>query len=711
MRRRAPEKPGGRAASVASTMRPGTVGLAGAHERGRQHGGAAHAVEPGHVVAELARRALRGRPRLARVAARGGDGRPGRRRAPTCPIRCQPGLTSASSASAPATSPRRARRLGDPDRRAGADPSRQAGLAGQLAAAGGERQASSSSPRSSWIANLNSSTYGSRPNGSTRSNTASPWSRRGERVVEPARREVDVVAVEHRGLGRIAAATGSAKARSRSARPSSKRPCSASAMAASAPSARALRSPSAVGLVERRRRAPPRRARSPTAEVGVGQREAGAEAQERRRPVGVEARHGRPAVLHRLAQPAAAVGELPGQQLELRRAACSAGQGGEPAVDGLGRTPHERASLARDRLSGGRPSPRWRSAAPPRRPRGPPPRARRPAARPARGARRAAPPPRSDGAGSRRKSGCRTGLPDSPPAGEQQPALAEAGARADAGGLGEIEVGRHGRRQQPRGAARDRARPAAPPRSSRRAGRATAAGRPARRRPRPAPPPAASPRSPPCSSSTSLGQRLAPAGEPQVRLALGGGEGQLGAPELRHPPRGALAGQAHRERAAAGHGQAQQPVGAADQPRGHRQRRGPALQRLGVVEADHERIDEQPRQLAPERRRRQLGIDRFARRRQALGEHVDRARERVADRLDDQLEQPPAVAARRRRSGPRPPRRRAARARRAARWSCRSRRRRSAAATPRPARRGSGLRDRGARAPGPSPRPRPSTRP
>ena len=175
---------------------------------------------------------------------------------------------------------------------------------------------------------------------------------------------------------------------------------------------------------------------------------------------------------------------------------------------------------------------------------------------------------------------------------------------------------------------------APPPRSSRPRDRARARAPPGRRR-RPGRPRAASPPSPP------------PARRPPRAAARGREQGadrrrsrpaektRSDAPELRHPPGRPLA----REAQGRTGGAPPRPAAVGSRPPAISRpttasAAGDALEGLGVVHDEHERVDEQPRELALQRGGRALRVHRLARRDQAVGQNVDGARERAANRLD-----------------------------------------------------------------------------
>ena len=170
----------------ASTRARARLRLPGPHQNGRQHRGAPHPIEPGPVALQLAlgARSAADPPRVPRRAPPRGPRE--WLRAPRSggqPLRPHAGEFRFGTGDVA----RAHQQAGDPDRgaRSQATPPGRSGEPGRdrgLRA----RAPPWSSPRSSWIANLKSSAYGSRPKGSARSNAAMGLVDVNERVVEAA---------------------------------------------------------------------------------------------------------------------------------------------------------------------------------------------------------------------------------------------------------------------------------------------------------------------------------------------------------------------------------------------------------------------------------------------------------------------------------------------------------------------------------------------
>ena len=413
-------------------------------------------------------------------------------------------------------------------------------------------------------------------------------------------------------------------------------------MAASAPTARAVRSPSAPGSSSASPSAAAP-ARSPTARYASASAKRATKRREGGAPFASKPVTAARQCLDRFAEPAPAMSELTGQEHELRAPRPVGRQGGEPGLDGLGRPAHERATLAGDGVGGGVPvlagDPLGHGVGPaPRRLEGVG-QARR--HRLAVGRRHLLLEAPAQELAEERMEGLAAGRAG---AGQEEPApVAESARRGDARSLGHVEVRCHARREQRLALLRAQAPehlllevvvheiargPVRP--SARGDGQDHPEG------------PAL------CllhERLDLLGQRLAAAGQAQIGGAVGRREDEVGHTQLSHPTGGPLAREAQGRTPARRHRQSQRAALAGDQPCHHRQRGLGPLEGLGVVDDEHERVDEQPRELALQGSGRALRVDRLARGGQALGQNVDGARESAANRLDHQAQQPARVAA------------------------------------------------------------------
>ena len=141
-----------------------------------------------------------------------------------------------------------------------------------------------------------------------------------------------------------------------------------------------------------------------------------------------------------------------------------------------------------------------------------------------------------------------------------------------------------------------------------------------------------------------IGVGLAAAARVQQLGALARVEDQIGRRHHRQPSRGLQARGAHGQLGARRHRDAYGAVGR--QQLGHQRaggRRGAHV--LGVVEHQHERLDEQLGEAAGDLGRQRAGVDPLSGHDQALAEHVDRARHRVLEGGQDPGHEGPRVVA------------------------------------------------------------------
>ena len=138
-----------------------------------------------------------------------------------------------------------------------------------------------------------------------------------------------------------------------------------------------------------------------------------------------------------------------------------------------------------------------------------------------------------------------------------------------------------------------------------------------------------------------LGVHLGPAAQPKELAALLGAECELRRAELGEGPPAAELRDAQRQRRARGERHPQHRRACGEQIVDDRERR--VAQMLGVVEDDHELLEQQPVQFGHELLADGTGIDTLLRHREPLGEQVDGSGRRLADRLHEPPQEPAGV--------------------------------------------------------------------